>query len=294
MRINTPCVILATGGFAGNREMVEKYVPYAHYDDLYVRGLPHQGDGTRMALEVGAASDSQAVLELDGPFFRWATHFFPGVSMNSHAIWLNRRGERYTNEAHTNIFESSNSLFRQPGKVSYTVFDENIKQKILTTRGGPMGGDDNWAETISRDIERHAGEGRIKISGSLEELAEFMEIAPAVLENTINEYNAACERGRDDIFLKAADSLIPLCTPPYYALRCCLSLLVTHGGIRVNHHTEVVDDRDIPIPGLYAAGVEMAGREAGTYNSALPGHSLGFSVHSGRIAGENAAVFAMQ
>ncbi len=292
IRITTRSVVLATGGFAGNKELMNKYIPYCHYEDFYLRGLPHQGDGTLMATEIGAASDSQAVLEMDGPFFPWAVHFFPGVSMNRHAIWLNQRGERYTNESLPNLFESANSLFRQPGKVSYTVFDENVKQIILTSPGWPMRGDGNWAETVESDLRLHAGKGRIKIADSWDEIAGFMKVAPEVLKATIDEYNAACDKGYDDVFLKEPDSLVPLRTPPYYAIRCCLGLLVTHGGIRINHRTEVVDDRDNPIPGLYAAGVEAAGREAGTYNVAMPGHSFGFSVHSGRIAGENAAEFA--
>ena len=285
-------VVLATGGFAGNKELINKYFPYCDYDNIHIRGLPHQGDGTLMAAEVGAASDTQAVLEADGPFFPWAAHFFPAVSMNRHAVWLNQRGERYTDESLSNMFELTNSLFRQPGKVSYTIFDENIKRIIQDNPFGPMGGDGSWAETVAKDIKLHAGEGRIKISDSWDDIAEFMGMAPEVLKNTIDEYNAACDKGRDDVFIKAADSLVPLRTPPYYAIRCYLSLLVTHGGIRINHRTEVVDDRENSIPGLYAAGVEAAGKEAGTYNSALPGHSLGFSVHSGRIAGENAAAFA--
>ena len=292
IRITAKSVVLATGGFAGNKKLMNKYFPYCHYEDFYLRGLPHQGDGTVMATAIGAASDTQAVLEIDGPFFPWAAHFFPGVSMSRHAIWLNRRGERYTDESLPNLFESTNSLFRQPGKVSYTIFDEKIKQIILTSPRMPMRGDGNWAEMVESDLRLHAGKGRIRIADSWDGIAGFMEVAPEVLKNTIDEYNAACDKGYDDVFLKDPDSLVPLRTPPYYAVRCRLGLLVTHGGIRINHRTEVVDDRGDPIPRLYAAGVEVAGREAGTYNAAMPGHSLGFSVHSGRIAGENAAEFA--
>jgi fumarate reductase flavoprotein subunit len=292
IRITTKSVILATGGFAGNKELMNKYFPYCHYDDIYLRGLPHQGDGTVMALAIGAASDSQAMLEMDGPFFPWAAHFFPAVSMNRNAIWLNQKGERYTDESLPNLFESTNCLFRQPGKVSYTVFDEKIKQLILTAPGWPMRGEDNWAATVAEELKLHAGKDRIKIADSWKEIADFMKVVPEVLQATIDEYNAACDKGYDDVFNKHPDNLVPLRTPPYYAIRCCLGLLVTHGGIRINHRTEVVDDRENPIPGLYAAGVEVAGREAGTYNVAMPGHSLGFSIHSGRIAGENAAEFA--
>jgi len=83
--------------------------------------------------------------------------------------------------------------------------------------------------------------------------------------------------------------LLPVSGPPYYAIRCCIDCVATHGGTRVNQRMEVLNRQDNVIAGLYAAGVEIGGTEADTYNTHYPGHSFGFTINSGRIAGESAA-----
>ena len=108
---------------------------------------------------------------------------------------------------------------------------------------------------------------------------------------TIKEYNAAYDQGYDPIFAKDQKYLLPLRTPPYYAIKWHASFLNTIGGININEHTEVLDKQGCPIPGLYAAGVDTGGWESTTYCMRLPGHAFGFAVYSGRIAGENAAKF---
>ena len=80
--------------------------------------------------------------------------------------------------------------------------------------------------------------------------------------------------------------------PPFYAIQCGIEALVTHGGIKVNQHMEVLNEKNYPITGLYAAGVDIGGTDSDTYNANLLGHSFGFTINSGRIAGENAAKFA--
>jgi fumarate reductase flavoprotein subunit len=87
--------------------------------------------------------------------------------------------------------------------------------------------------------------------------------------------------------------LMPLRTPPYYAIKCGLGLVTTHGGVKINHQMEVLNLQDTPIRGLYAAGVETGGTDADTYNVFLSGHSFGFTINSGRIAGENAARYVL-
>ena len=88
--------------------------------------------------------------------------------------------------------------------------------------------------------------------------------------------------------------LVPLRTPPYYAIKCGVDFIATHGGITVNQHMEVLNQQDSPIGGLYAAGVEIGGADSDTYNLITSGHSFGFAVNSGRIAGENAAGYALK
>jgi fumarate reductase flavoprotein subunit len=292
VKIAARCFVIATGGFAGNKEMLKKCIP-SFNDDIHCLGLPHKGDGLKMAAEMGAASD-EMLAELAGPDFRGPMRL-EIIGKRPETIWVNRRGERFSDEAICSVFpEAANRVCRQPGKVSYTLFDENIKEIIL---GDKENIDPRYKRALSgadwtaadKDLHLQVKKGAVKIADSWVEIAEWMGAAPEVLRATISEYNGACDQGYDGTFLKDAKYLLPLRTPPYYALRCGVMLLVTHGGIAVNQRMEVLDAQNDPIPGLYAAGVDTGGTDSDTYNVSLRGHSFGFTLNSGRIAGESAA-----
>jgi fumarate reductase flavoprotein subunit len=143
-------------------------------------------------------------------------------------------------------------------------------------------------------LESATSRGNGKVSRSWEDIATWIETEPKRLRATIDEYNSSCDRGQDEIFAKDRRYLWSLLTPPFYALKCYPRFLGTIGGIKINHHMEVLDAEDNPIPGLYAAGVDTGGWEADTYNAILSGSTFGFAVNSGRIAGENAMTFVGQ
>ena len=82
--------------------------------------------------------------------------------------------------------------------------------------------------------------------------------------------------------------MIPLRTPPYYALKSNSDYLDTIGGIKVNEFMEVIDKQGNPIPGLYAAGVVAGGWQGDTYCVVLSGAASGFAVNSGRLAAATA------
>ena len=128
---------------------------------------------------------------------------------------------------------------------------------------------------------------------SWEKIAKWMGADPKVLENTIKEYNSFCDKGHDKIFVKDKKHLKPLRTPPYHAIKTYSGYYNTIGGIKINQYMEVLDKQDRPIPGLYAAGVDTGGWSAETYNANLSGMTFSFALNSGRIAGENAADYAL-
>ena len=125
----------------------------------------------------------------------------------------------------------------------------------------------------------------------LDEIADWMGADSEVLKASVDEYNEACDKGHDPLFAKGRVHLVPLRTPPYYAIKGNSDFLDTIGGIKINEHMEVLDKEDNPIPGLYAAGVAAGGWQADTYCDILSGAASGFAYNSGRIAGENAATF---
>jgi fumarate reductase flavoprotein subunit len=287
--IASKCVIVAAGGYAGNKELLQKYYPF-YTEDLHLVGLPHMGDGLQMAIEAGAATEGLGTLLLRGPYFRGSSEVLT-VATEPNTVWVNRRGERYVDEAiGFNWPEAANALNRQPDRISYTLLDERIKKGFMNE--GPLKGYRNpplvGLARLERQLRSDAEKGAVKISDSWEEIARWMGAEPRLLKDTVNEYNFSCDRGYDELLLKQRRFLEPLRTPPYYALKCCQGFLGTIGGIKINHHMEVLNNQDRPIPGLYAVGAGTGGWESDTYCLELSGSAFGFAINSGRIAGENA------
>jgi fumarate reductase flavoprotein subunit len=292
-RIKACAAIIATGGYGGNNEMLKKYC-LDYNENMYLQGIPNMGDGLLMATEIGAATEGLGLVQFSG-------HTIPGASFNLTAasdepnmIWVNKKGERFIDEsAGFNRFESVNAVLRQPDKVSYTLFDESIKENIMNH--GVIKGLGRYVVSgkklteLGKILESEARKGNVKISNSWDEIAKWMGINPQTLKATIDEYNSCCDQRHDGVFAKDPKYLDALRTPPCYAIRCYPRFLGTIGGIKVNHHMEVLAQSDEPIPGLFAAGVDTGGWEFDTYNAVLSGSTFGFAINSGRIAGENAA-----
>ena len=144
---------------------------------------------------------------------------------------------------------------------------------------------------LPEELPVHARKKEIKISDSWEEIAGWMGAPSANLKDAINDYNNACVRGYDPLYAKDPDYLIGLNTPPFYAIKCRQGFHGTVGGIKINHHMEVIDKKGEPIPGLYAAGSDTGGWEGDTYCLDLSGSTYAFALSSGRIAGENASKY---
>ena len=292
LKITAKSVILASGGYAGNKELLKKYYPF-YTEDLRAIGLPHMGDGLLMAMEIGAATEGLGTLLLRGPYFRGSMDVIH-VAMEPNTIWVNKMGERFVDETTGfNWPEAANALNRQPDKISYTLFDEKIKQGFIEE--GLIKG--YWKPPLTRmtklgkQLQAEAEKGRVMISDSCEEIARWIGAVPKVLKDTIDGYNLSCDRGYDEVFSKDRRYLLPMRTPPYYALKCYQGFLGTIGGVKINHHMEVLNQHDDPIPGLYAVGTMAGGWESDTYCLQLSGSAFGFALNSGRMAGENAAEY---
>ena len=282
-------MIVAAGGYSGNKELLEKYYPF-YTEDLHLVGLPHMGDGLLMAIEAGAATEGLGTLLLRGPYFRGSSEIVT-IATEPNTVWVNGRGERYVDEGMGfNWPEAANALNRQPGRISYTLLDEKMKQGFVNE--GPLKGYRNpplvGLARLEKQLQSDADKGTVKISDSWEGIAQWMGAESKVLKGTVNEYNLSCDSGYDKLLLKHRRFLEPLRTPPYYALKCCQGFLGTIGGIKINHHMEALNNQDKPIPGLYAVGAGTGGWESDTYCLELSGSAFGFAINSGRIAGENA------
>ena len=299
--ITTKSVIIATGGYAGNKELLKRYCAY--YDDhIYCFGLPHTGDGLLMATEIGAATETLGLLHLEWPH----VHDDPASVLTSlvrepYTVYVNKMGRRFIDEAMgLHVFESANAVLRQPNKVGYILFDDEMRRG-MEERGVILGRGKERVERrrgmpgLERELRIAANNNkeRVKISNSWTEIANWIGADPKILKGSIDEYNSFCDQAYDEIFAKDPRYLLSLRSAPYYAIKGEVIFLQTLGGLKVNEHMEVLDHHCNSISGLYAAGVDTGGWEPNTYCDMLSGAALGFSINSGRIAGENAAKFVL-
>ena len=306
-RGGSPCaikarsVIIATGGHGSNRELLKKYHP-SYSEDVVYTGARSAGDGVALAAGVGADTDTPATLLYHAPLLPLSTRRPVGAHLRAiirqpNTVWVNKRGERFVDEnsPYTPV-ETANAVGRQPNKTSYTLLDEEIKQRAMRQGFTRAAGQSIRAGMRSDELDEHLHSqvetGLVRIADSWDEIARWIGAEPALLASTIDRYNRFCDLGYDDDFLKDPAHLQPLRTPPYYAVKCIQAFLDTIGGIKINHRMEVLDRGDKAIPGLYAAGVTTSGWMSGTYCIKLAGSAFGFAINSGRIAGENAAAYA--
>jgi fumarate reductase flavoprotein subunit len=295
IEIKAECVIIATGGYASNEELLQKYCP-EHIDMLESSGVPGMdGDGLIMAMDLGADTDGLGHLHMVGPAPFPKNWIIEGVAGEPYCIFVNKKGERFIDESVAfNEFEMINAILRQKDGVCYTVLDREIIDhiaefglikgcgEIFVPRGERI-------EGLDKELNRQIEKGGAFMSESMEEISEWIGAPRDRLRKTVNEYNEFCDRRYDDFFVKDPQYLWALRTPPFYAIRSRGALLVTMGGIKINHRMEVLDKEGEPIPGLFAAGADTGGWESDTYCAILTGSAFGFAMNSGRIAAENAS-----
>jgi len=296
-------VVVASGGYANNREWIRKYAGF----DLDVNVIPlgnvdKMGDGIRMSWEVGAAEEGMGLLELlrIGPFGPdFPTKNQMEFAANQPDLWVNPQGERFCDEAiaFCDTHEgNANARYREG--YTWSLFDDFIIERLLTE-----GIDRNIASenppgarpaNIMKELEAAFSRGSRDIftADSVEELAPKLGIDPAVLKATVDEYNGFCAKGHDDLFAKNPKYLRPLKGPRFYAAKGRTVFLGTHGGIKINERTEVVDKKGKVIPGLFAVGFDAAGVWGDSYSMKVSsGASAGFAINSGRIAGKSAVKY---
>jgi len=289
-------VIVCTGGFGNNPEMIKKYTGYEWGKDLASFRIPGvDGDGVRMAWEVGAAP-TEMTMEM---IYMMPGEFDPalGEVFRQPHLMVNLLGERFINEEiMPNTTFTGNAISRQKDRTAFLIFDEAIKRHMETAGFDQVSVVFPFMKAVNFDklLRGHLDKGfkEIFVADSLPELAAKTGIDGEGLQKTVGEYNGFCEKGHDDVFNKSHRLLRPIKTPKFYAGRFLPGAYGSVGGIKINHRTEVLDKRWKVIPGLFAAGTDACSIYGDSYVFILPGNTMGFAINSGRIAGENGAAFA--
>jgi len=293
--VRAGAVIISSGGFAKNKDMLKKYTEAGH--NLMAVGNPGKlGDGIRMAWEVGAAAEGTELLQLAIPGVRGQKGFTNLTAVLSQPyLWINQMGKRFFDEGTHEFPFVGNAIARQKDQMMYVIYDENTKKYMMET-GIDFGvgihiPPATKLKSLDEDIQRGIDREEVFMAGSLEELAEKIGVGKKTFMGTVAEYNRFCDQRHDDLFAKDPKYLHPVRTPKFYAHRGYLTFVGTLGGIKVNHKMEVLNKEGKRIAGLYATGNCAGGMYGDSYNDALSGLTLAFAVNSGRIAAENALKF---
>ena len=285
-QINTKSVILASGGFTGNEELLKKYFPEywdskAYHTEAVKTNI---GDGITLAADAGAGLNSYATLIREPAYtFYEGENGFNRLCSQANA-WVNKRGERFQNEKWQGN-ASVNPLLNQPGKIGFALFDDKSVQSIAG-RLKSQGQDTDLKEFYKSEDKK--GEW-VKVSDNWDDIARWIGADPKALKATVEKYNSFCKQGHDDDFGKDPNSLNELLTPPFYAVKFGPLMIDTYGPVRINERMEVLDKEDKSIPGLYAGGAICGQIQGLDYH--FFGAALGFAINSGRLAAENAAKY---
>ncbi len=258
--IDCTAVVLATGGFGANSDMVVEYKPdLAGFCTTNHAGAT--GDGIAMAKELGAAFvDMEQIQTHPTVNPDTQTMYTEGVRGNG-AILVNKEGKRFCNELETRDVVSAAILEQTDGEC-YLVFDQAVRESLVA-------------------IESYIKAGIVTEADTPEALGEAIGIDGAALAETLKTYAGYKAAGKDEDFGRESMELA-LDKPKYYAALCAPAIHHTMGGVKINTKTEVLKEDGTAIPGLFAAG-EVTGGVHGA--NRLGGNAVTDIVVFGRIAG---------
>ena len=301
IEVSCKAVMIATGGYANNKEWIKKYSGFELGVNLTPIGNTGKtGDGIRMAWEAGAAEEGIETIEMFrvGPV---GDEFAMGCNLEQATaqpdLWVTAKGERFCDETITfwdTPVGNAQSRYKKDG-YTFSIFDDSSIQRWME-RGLDKGVGVEFPPgykltNLHKEIQAAIDNGSAEVlaADSLEDLAAQIEVDPGVLGATVEEYNGYCAQGWDELFAKDRRYLRPLVGPRFYAVRARTVFLGTMGGIRVNGKMEVVDKKDGVIPGLYAGGFDAGGMYGDSYPiKSSSGLASSFALNSGRIAGKSA------
>ena len=265
--VNAKAVILATGGFGANLDMVASYKPdLKGFMTTNAPGI--QGQGIAMATAIGAATVDMDQIQIHPTVEANTAALITEGLRGDGAILVNANGERFFDEVSTRDKVSAAEI-AQPGSFSWLIVDQAMAD-------------------ASNVIQGYITKGYTKQGATYEELAKEIEVDPATFAATMEKWNGCVEAKSDPDFGRTSFAN-PLNTAPYYAIKVSAGVHHTMGGVVINSSTEVLKEDGSVIPGLFAAG-EVTGGVHGA--NRLGGTAVADFVVFGRIAGSSAAAFA--
>ena len=265
--VNAKAVVLASGGFGANLDMVVKYKP--ELKGFMTTNAPGiQGQGIEMAQAIGAATVDMDQIQIHPTVEANTAALITEGLRGDGAILINEEGQRFIDEVGTRDVVSAAEI-AQTGSYSWLVVDQAMVD-------------------ASSVIQGYIKKGYTVTGETYEELGKAMGVDAAAFAETMDKWNGYVEAKNDPDFGRTSFAN-PLNTAPYYAVKVTAGVHHTMGGLKINANTEVLNEKGEVIPGLFAAG-EVTGGVHGA--NRLGGNAVADFTVFGRIAGAAASDYA--
>ena len=265
--VNAKAVVLATGGFGANLDMVVKYKP--ELKGFMTTNAPGiQGQGIEMAQAIGAATVDMDQIQIHPTVEANTAALITEGLRGDGAVLINAEGKRFIDEVGTRDVVSAAEI-AQTGSYSWLVVDQAMVD-------------------ASSVIQGYIKKGYTVTGETYEELGKAMGVDAAAFAETMEKWNGYVEAKNDPDFGRTSFAN-PLNTAPYYAVKVTAGVHHTMGGLKINANTEVLNEKGEVIPGLFAAG-EVTGGVHGA--NRLGGNAVADFTVFGRIAGAAASDYA--
>ena len=236
--IKAKAVIIATGGFSANREMVEKYRPdLKGFVTTNHKGAT--GSGIMILEKLGAGTVDMKEIQIHPTVEQTTSYLISESIRGGGAILVSQIGKRFVNELDTRDKVSA-EIIKLPEHYSYILFDQQVR-------------DENKA------VEEYVSHDLVVQADSINELAQKLSIDANTLSNTIERYNQFVNTKQDEDYGRTTGMRHPINKAPYYAIKIAPGVHHTMGGVTINTHTQVLDTAKNIIQGVFAAGEVVGG-----------------------------------
>ena len=255
-------VILSSGGFAKNPELIEEYCPDFVNGKVFAAGC-NTGDGLIMAREIGAEIIGDKMFghlgadEIEGARPDYSLTFYYGYGT---PMYINMNGERFVNE----------------DKNSYVIYHDLLKQDV--PQGWGIIDADNADAQVLEDSESQY----VLKAETLDELAELMGVPADNLKKTVESYNVCVEKGEDTEFGTAIERMDAITDGPYYAFILSPITFSSLVSVKVDGNCRVLNTDGEVIPNLFAAGDMVLGGNLTSYY--FDARGVGTAVYTGDLS----------
>jgi len=307
VKFNAKAVVIATGGFGGNRQMQKDLLTdlagCLTPDESLTCLMDSDGRGIQMGYWIGAKIDTLGIPTMNGK------HYHPGYPQG---IWLDSKGNRYCNEYWGPIEFRGRPALQMDRDGFYAIYDSKLPEYLeytVPSHGSTYASEEN-IQSVREALDKALAAGPAGVAGNdlsatftrygaetLDELLDMVcsdEEVKANIKASIERYNELCDKQRDEDFGREGNLMFPVKEGPFF---CDIKpseigwMMCTCGGLVINAEQQVLDQYYHPISGLFASGNCASGRFGSEYFTPTPGVSLGTTIVLGRECGKSVEKF---